>query len=78
VKLDSGKVEKEVELGALDRKRPHTWEVQLSILTSFLASLYVTNVKEAVSVRNIRRPLVTGTTGFVGRHFIADLRDTLH
>lgn len=81
VKLDSGKADTEATSvtdpsnmhGNIDGVLPKQCQETLDVLIGFVESLDVSAVKPAVPVEKIRRVMLTGATGFVGRHLIADI-----
>jgi thioester reductase-like protein len=60
-------------LGAIDGKLPKPCQDTLDELIAFVESFDVSEIVDATPVKEIKRIVVTGATGFVGRHFVADL-----
>jgi thioester reductase-like protein len=81
LKLDSGKADTDMSsianplkyLYSDIEKLPGPCQEVFENLSDFVKSIDVTNIEDATSAKEIRKVVVTGATGFVGRHFISDL-----
>ena len=62
-------------LGKLNGKLPPACQETLDMLTSYMRSIDVTGIEEPTPVKDFKKVIITGATGFVGRHFIALLLD---